>query len=95
MPFLLRLTRFFVILKNRDLILGHLLLLISTLLRSLSIRIHTTTDILLVPTHVAVWTTLKILLLALIQDTMVSVSMNLFKLHRDWMDHPLRSIRIS
>lgn len=62
---------------------------------SIVIRIHAIADIPLVAAHAAFWVTLQVLILgALIQDTVVRESMNLFNPQRHWFDELLLSIGI-
>ena len=93
MTFSLHVSLFFLILRNRRDLLGRLLLLLPTL-GSLIIHVGVTTSVPLVPTRAVVRTALQVLILAPIQDTVVNTCMKLFKLHRHWSDHLLRSIGI-
>jgi hypothetical protein len=61
---------------------------------SLVVPIHTTTDIPLVSTHAAVWTTLQDLILALTYDAVARADTKLFKIQRHWPDQLFCSIGI-
>ena len=76
--FSLHVALFFLILMKRDL-LGRLLLLPTH--GSLIIHVGVTTSVPLVPTRAVVRTALQVLILAPIQDKVVSACMELFKLH--------------
>ena len=94
MTFSLHVSLFFLILRNHWDLLGRLILLLPTL-GSLFIHVCATTDIPLVPTRAAVQIAPQVLILAPIQNTVVTARMELFKLHRHWSDHVLRLIGIS